>query len=273
MNLLQDYYHINENKNEFIYKNKCYQLICIDDLKEFERLYSIYLYYMNLSHIMPYTIVYNKYHQIHSCNHILFTYEQQKINIHHYLYAFIRPLPQSIYIKDIKEQWIHKSNELRKHLNKNIQTSAFIYYYTGLIEYCITLLNHILYHNPRCFIPVSLSLKHCLDNSTQLINPTSYIISSRVRHLVLLLKSQIIEVDDLVPLLNHNILTQEELYYFIACILYPHDINLNTIITLSYTKHIENINKVIKIYKKVYKVLNNKFSIVKISWLNEENML
>lgn len=278
--LLKDYYHIDYHLTHlgyFHYHDTLYYITTIKNQENFLTLYSIYNLYINQLSIKGFKIVLNIYNQYYTKDYILFQYTQTKYSLTSYLTLCLQPLylpPLSIH--HIKEQWIEKIDNIRCKINEytykdNQELTPYIQYYLGLAETSIQLINEIIKYNKKATVPLSLSFQHPITYTDyDLLNPTYYVISSRIRMIVTLLKSEIIKIDDLsifIPLLS-----LEELLYFYARLLYPSFI-FDSIIHKTFEINDHEyyrclIEKEIKLYKDVYHFLTTFISLPKIYWIN-----
>lgn len=282
--LLKTYYHIDyhlTNVGYFNYNGETYYITYIEDQQEFSYIYNIYQQYINKLSISGYTIIPNIYNEYYTNNYILFKYQPSPYSFTFYIKLCMQTLYLSpLSVKHIKETWIAKTDQSRQSLSYyntcKEQITPFIHYYLGLAETSIKLLNHLLQYNPQASLSLSLSLKTPIPFKDQdILNPNNYIISSKVRMLVLLIKSNIINTKDLYEFISQ--LSIDELYYFYARLIYPSEefnliINREYIIT-DYTFHKHIITEEIQLYNEIYTILSSYITLPKICWINNQNMV
>ena len=280
--ILKEYYHINLNINNtgyFYYNNEIYYLYSLDDINSFYTIYQLYRNYMNELSLYGYDIVLNIYNEYYSGNYVLLRYRKKEYLLSTCLIKYMQPLAVTpLFIHDIKEQWIQKIDDVRHIVSDYVfkedhEVLPVIQYYLGIGETCITLLNEILLYNKKAMIPLSLSLKYEIPFSDEdLLNPCHYMISSRPRLIVNLLKSKIINISNLSLLFQHIQLNDYEYIYLIARLLYP-SLVYNKLINHTFSicdiyLYKQKIEEEIQLYKEVYKLLESFISLPKISWIN-----
>ncbi len=286
--ILKTYYHIESDvqvKNYFTYNNHYLYLDEFENIDDFLKLYHNYSMCMKQCSLPGYTLMHNYLGEIHTLNHIVFKYNSSAFDLKNYLNVFLMPLPMRVSVDVIKEQWIEKidyvkecAKEYAYSYKQNIDVLSLIYYYCGLGENAIVLLNAILNENPKSTLSMCLSLKrNILPYVYELLNPTYYMYSTRVRHVVHLLKSHIINMKLLGELLTMQYFEQHEILYLYARMIYPSDffddiINKRVDI-YNLENHFYNIKKHMKILEELSVLLTNYRIIPKISWIQEGNMI
>jgi DhnA family fructose-bisphosphate aldolase class Ia len=193
--ILKTYYNIENDvqvKNYFSYDNHYFYLDEFENIDEFLKLYHNYWLYMKQCSLPGYTLLQNYMGEIHTLNHIVFKYNSSDFDLNAYLNVFLAPLPMRVSVDVIKEQWIEKidyvkecAKEYAYSYKNNIDVLSLIYYYCALGENAVVLLNVILNENPKSTLSMCLSLKrNILPYVYELLNPTYYMYSTRVRHVV-----------------------------------------------------------------------------------------
>ena len=99
---------------------------------------------------------------------------------------------------------------------------SLIYYYCGIAENSINILNEILIIDQEASITLSLSLTYPVQNYVyEIVNPANYTISTRPRQIVNLLRSHFITYQNIQELLESQYYDVYEIIYLYARILYP----------------------------------------------------
>lgn len=286
--ILKTYYNIESDvliKNYFTYNDQYFYLDEFEHIDEFLTIFHTYHLYMKQCHIKGYTPLYNYLGEIHTLNYIVFQYNPSSFYIQDYLKVFLSPLPMRIPVNMIKEQWIEKidfikecAKEYAYSYKQNIDVLSLIYYYSGLGENAIVLLNMILNEFPDATLSMCLSLKkNILPYTYELLNPTYYMYSTRARHIIHLLNSHIIDMTMLKEILEQYHMDKYEILYLFARMLFPSsffdDIINKRIDIYNLENHFYNITKHMHMLRELSLLLTNYITIPKISWINEENMI
>lgn len=287
--ILKMYYGIDVSLNEdgyFHYQNQLYYFCFAPDVGKFLDTYRYYRYLMHMCGIEGYSLVKNHNQDIVSQQHILLMYHSGTFAFSSYLQVFMQPLPyQKMKIRDIKEQWIHKIDCVREHVQdyaysfKHDQDMiSLIYYYCGIAENSINILNEILIIDQEASITLSLSLTYPVQNYVyEIVNPANYTISTRPRQIVNLLRSHFITYQNIQELLESQYYDVYEIIYLYARILYPSTFfdqflkkQLSTQDIQNYYFHLEEERNM---YKEMMDILSFYVTLPKISWINDNNMV
>lgn len=288
-NILKMYYGIDEQIQEPGYFSHQQQLYYICYVEDVSRFLDIYRYYRYMLHTMGYSgfqIVKNHNQDIVSSHYVLIVYERTEFAFPSYLQISLQPMTfQKMYIRDIKEQWIHKIDCIREEV-KNYAYSfkhdqeviSLIYYYCGIAENSINILNNILSIDQNATIPLCLSLKYPIQNYVyDILNPFHYTLSSRARHIVCLLKSQLITCENIQELIEAHYFDVYELIYLYARILYPstffEQVFLKKLTSQTVQYYYSHISEEKRIYQEMMDILSFYVTLPKISWINGKNML
>jgi len=287
--ILKLYYGIQEDVNPpqyFHYQDQLYYFSYLQNPHAFLEVFQYYRYLVQLCQCPRYSLVKNYNEDVISYQHVLLAYHETDFHIHQYLNAFLQPLPQKkLMISQVKEQWICKIDSVKELVKQyaysfkhNPELVSLIYYYTGLGENCINILNEILSIHKEASIMMGLALEHTItDYVYDLLNPMNYVMSSRMRHIVYLLRSQLLSYDMLEQLLESYYFDVYEILYFYARLFFPSHF-FNEILSQQMTKErIEEyflyIEKERKMYVEVTRILSFYVSLPKISWINRKNMI
>ena len=286
--ILKTYYNIDANaniKNYFLYNQNYYYIDKFENIDEFLRIYHLYQMNMKQCQLAGYTLIQNTLGDIHTLNHVLLQYQSFPLQLERYLHVFLSPLPMSLSVKNIKEQWIEKIDYIKECTKEyaysykaNIDIVSLIYYYCGVAESAVILLNNILQENPNATLSMCLSLKrNILPYNYELLNPTYYMYSTRIRHLMHLYKSHIVDIDLLKILLDLHYFEKHEIDYLYARMLYPSEFFDDVIYKRLDISHLENhfynVKKYMNMMQELTNLLTNYITIPKISWIQQKNML
>jgi hypothetical protein len=266
----------------FVYNYSKYYIGIVNN--DFFTIYSYYDYMVHMLNINGYKIIENCFHQVISENCIVLSFDDENIDMNLYLKESLKTIPfNCLYIKDIKESWILKIDTIRNEISKysygnhyDKDLNALIYYYLGLAENGVSLLNEILNINDAK-IPLSLSLKHQIKTINDLLNPCFYSISSKAKHIYCLIDSHFIHSYHLKQLIDQSYFDVFELLYLYARMFYP---SLFFDCILDEKMNDEMIQYFLKKYKielqnicNMKKLLTRYISLPKISWIENKNML
>lgn len=287
LRVLKDYYRIEVDyiENGYFQYNHLYYYIMMCD-EQFLSLYSHYDFMIHLLNIKGYRIVKNCFNQIFSQNYVLFCYENETVDIKQYLTISLKNIPNNeLFINQIKEGWIQKIDMVRNEICKysysfqyDRDLNALMHYYCGLAENGIGVLNEIIKIQKNARLPLSLSLKQKIEPYFyQLLNPSNYTISTRSKHVLYLLKSQIISFDDFVEVIEQSYFHVYELLYLYARAFYCPDF-FNCVLSdcisdkmISY--YLMEYKEDLEFLKKLRKVLTKFISLPEISWIEQKNMI
>ncbi len=155
---------------------------------------------------------------------------------------------------------------------------SLIYYYCGIAENSINILNEILIIDQEASITLSLSLTYPVQNYVyEIVNPANYTISTRPRQIVNLLRSHFITYQNIQELLESQYYDVYEIIYLYARILYPSTFfdqflkkQLSTQDIQNYYFHLEEERNM---YKEMMDILSFYVTLPKISWINDNNMV
>lgn len=270
----------------FTYQNQLYYFCYIADVKGFLDIYHYYRYVMHVCGCEGYSIVKNHNQDIVSSQHILFIYHQTKFSFPYYLDVILQPTTfQKIKIIDIKEQWIQKIDCMRASVKdyaysfKHDQDMiSLIYYYCGIGENAINILNEILMIDESASVSLSLSLIHPVNNYIyEILNPINYTFSTRARQIVCLLRSHLLTYENVQELLESQYYDVYEIIYLFARVLYPSSFfdqvlgkQMSDQQIQEYYFHMEEEREM---YQKMMKILSFYVTLPKISWISEQNVI
>lgn len=258
--------------------NHYFVMKCDSSFLEVFKLYEFMVHALNKN---GYRIVRNKYNRIMSDCYMVFSYEDEYIDIDNYVYYTSMPL-QTYYLQvsTIKERWIDKVDCVRKEVSKysysfqyDKDLNALIHYYCGMAETAISLLNEIIAINKKANLPLCLSLRHKIGNcSCEILNPGYYDISTRSRHFLNLFKSEIVSFDDLETIMKRCCITHIELMYMFARSLYCSEffdyIMQGNIETNRNCIFLNNVKKEQRFIKELKERLIKFISLPEISWID-----
>ncbi|MEG0593095.1 MAG: hypothetical protein RR512_07245 [Coprobacillus sp.] len=287
--ILKMYYGMDiaiENPGYFYYQNQLYYIYEVNDIQGFLEVYRYYRYLMYQCHCEGYHIVKNSNQDIISSRYILFMYSQGEFDFSVYLEASLQPsLPQRMNICDIKEQWIYKIDCVKEKVKEyaysfkhDQDVISLIYYYCGIAENSINILNEILNINKQASIAISLSLSKPIQNYIyELLNPTYYVFSTREKHIICLLESHLIQYSTIQELLESHYFDVYEIIYLFARTLYPSQFfeyilyhKVENEVIQNYYCHLQEEKNM---YKEIMNILSFYVTLPKISWINGENMV
>lgn len=287
--ILKNYYNIDISIDEpgyFHYLGSLYYIEHVKNFQQFLTIYQLYRYTMHSLHIQAYKIVPNVHQNMISQSYVLCVYQSSAVDFYQYLHIILQPVRISpIPIKNIKEQWIEKIDCCRE-CAKNYAYSfkhdqdilSLIYYYCGVGENSVNILNHILSLQQDATIPLSLALNHPIQNYMyELLNPFYYTISSRSREIIHLLQSQLIDLSQIKMILESEYFDIFEMIYLFARTLYPstffQQLLSSQLDNQSVQKYYSLLEQEKLLYSKMRDLLSIYVTLPKINWINEENMV
>lgn len=281
---LKMYYHMDchlHSTGYFYIEKQLYYLFYIPDPHEFLNRYHYYRYLMHQCGVQGYDIVKNIYQELLTQNYVLLLYHKEPLSIERYIQQtmMVYPFPK-MKVQQIKEQWICKIDQAREKakdyaysFKHDQDILSLIYYYCGLAENSINILNYLLQIDNQATLPVSLSLSQPgFQYIYELINPCSYIFSTRMRHLACLMKSQMLTFSQLQQLLESHYFDVYEIIYFYARMLYPSHFfycllcgNLDEKMTSFFYQQMKQEREM---YYQIFHILSFYVTLPKISWIN-----
>ncbi len=288
-NILRLYYnlYVDHIQDGYFYDHDClYYIFYIKDVQPFLEIYYCYRYEIELCGLAGYTIVENIYQEVVSQNCIVLKYQQSPFDFMTYLNIFLQPLslPKMKIIQN-KERWIQKidcvkakSKDYAYSFKHDQNVLSLIYYYCGLAENSITILNHILSLNQNASVSLCLSLKHPIHNRIhELLNPAYYVFSSQAKHLTCLLESGILNEKYLTYIMTPKLFNVYEMLYFYARFLYSGTFFNHMMTCRLQTQDVQYYYQELKSqkqnYEYIYRILSNYIRVPKISWLYDEFMV
>lgn len=288
-NILKMYYGMDvsvECAGYFYYQNQLYYLYEGTDIQAFLDVYRYYRYLMHQCQLNGYHIIKNNNQDIISSNYILLLYTQDEFDFSIYLENILQPvLPQKMNIIDIKEQWICKIDCVKEKVKdyaysfKHDQdVISLIYYYCGIAENSINILNEIINIDKKASISISLSLSKPIQNYVyEILNPAYYTFSTREKQIICLLESHLIQYQDIESILETQYFDVYEIIYLFARTLYPSQFfeyilfhKVEDEVIQNYYCHLEEEKEM---YKEIMNILSFYVTLPKISWINGENMV
>jgi hypothetical protein len=274
LEILQRFYQIylDYESDYFTYQGKQYYLCQINN---FTNYYESYIHALNL---IGFQVVYNCFNRPVSMNHILYTYQNEQYNLERFIIQSLIPLNQKINILKVKESWCkildEAKNKIGNHASRINHFEHFIvlsYYYQGLGECAISILNQIKEKE------LLSGIEHFIfeDRYETLCAPGNLVIASRIKDLSAAYKNQLITINQLEEYINYIRLSNDELIYLYARLLFP-DIFFKNVIkedcndSLMKKKLLniyQNIDNEKRIIKDAYQMLYNYVNIPYIPWL------
>ena len=282
--LLKMYYHIDcslDSTGYFYVGGQLYYLSLVQEPKDFLNRYHYYRYLMHQCGMKGYEIVRNIYQELFTQGYVLLLYQKDHFSLKQYIHQtmMIYRFPK-LKVQQIKEQWICKIDQAREKVKdyaysfKHDQDIiSLIYYYCGLGENSINILNYILQIDKQASLPVSLSLAQpFFEYVYELLNPCCYIFSTRMRHLSCLVSSQIITYVQLQNILETHYFDVYEIIYLYARMLYPSYFFECLLQGLLDEKKVPFFYQQMKqsqdMYAQMFRILSFYVTLPKISWIN-----
>lgn len=226
-NFLQQYYQIYVDEimdGYFSYQGNHYYLS-----RERQKRNILYQSYMNQLGLRGFKPVLNCFGLYESDGWILYRYQQEYYDVHDVLQLSLQPLQnKNIYLKDVKNRWCHLIDEARhrisRHaskLNHNEYYVVLSYYYQGIGETAITLLNDLLKRHRDA--TVFMGYEHLVfqNEYAMICNPDCFIFSSRSRDLANAYLSGTISIEQLHDYMIRYQMDYVELHYFFIRCLFP----------------------------------------------------
>lgn len=283
LDILARYYQIylNElNDHYFVYEGKCYYLATLPIENEVCDLYNKYILDLNVSGFFE---VVNCYNSVFSEGCVLYTFVMQNINIDRYLYLSGQPLEdKTVSLDNIKQRWCMKVDDVRacvgKHASRIALNEYYVilsYYYQGMAENAVQVLNWIMMNNDSKKIPLGLQHIVCTQKYASIVNPHNLIISSRTRDILMLYKNRYVSLLDVENFIKQHDLLPIELQYMFARILFPSEIFSlimdNNIEDVELKKQLRwcynNLHSDMVLILDLFQLLSNYVSLPEIKWL------
>lgn len=220
LDILQRFYQISLDKESdyFEYHGQLYYFNKVNNFTNY------YRYYVNTLGLNGFQVVMNCFNHPVSMDYVLYTYQIENYFLDRFINLSLQSINKTIEIKKIKESWCtildQAKSKLGNYASRISHFEHFIilfYYYQGLGETAISILNII---NEEVF---HLGVEHfCFNNCYEdLCNPNNLIFASRIKDLVSSYKKGIIDVGQLDNYIKSGNLTNNELIYLYARLLFP----------------------------------------------------
>jgi hypothetical protein len=229
LDILSRYYQIyiqDINESYFIYESTLYYLsgtVLSNDMLEHYQNYLLQL------QMQGYYIVNNCFGHSSSEGHILYRYEPEVYAIAIIMQQSLQCIPDEYAsLKIIKSSWCSIIDDTRirvskyaARMNHNEHYVILSYYYQGLAENVISMINEILEYYPDDRLP--LGYEHILweDSYDILFNPHNFIISTRVRDIALAYQQECISINDIEGLIQRRIFSEIEVVYLYIRVIFP----------------------------------------------------
>ncbi|WP_249029809.1 hypothetical protein [Tannockella kyphosi] len=219
-----------------------YYLITIDSLEEDYFVYQNQNYYLSNKQIHSFVLNYYEYYldklgvggflQVKNCygnfdseGYVLYCYQAYDIELERYFFLTSMMIPKELLdIKEIKQQWCLMIDEARASISKhassiqlNEQFVVLSYYYQGLAEHAVQIINLIEYAK----IPTSIQHRIVKPLYRYIVAPDNLIVSSRVRDIALCYKQGDIGEEKLKEYIEQFYYSKEEMIYLYARVLFP----------------------------------------------------
>lgn len=283
LEILARYYQIHVDHIDskfFTYQNK--QYFITDTIIE-PMLMQYYVQYINTMQVPGFQIIHNCFGNIQSEGYCLYSYHEQEYDFIEVVTLSLKKIEkQTTSIKIIKESWSNIIDDARKavashasRINHNEYYVILSYYYQGMAENAINILNEILKVDPRAILPVGLEHVYCSNRYEYLFNPHNVLISTRVRDIALYYKNGYITIKMMQYYISISDFTQIELMYLYARVIFPSE--FFTLILNGIQSEIALKEKLIVTYNnleiekqriiELYQCLKNYVYIPKIHWL------
>lgn len=229
LEILARYYQIHLDQlesNFFVYQNQ--QYFIIDVILE-PMLMQYYVQYINTMQVQGFQIVNNCFGNVQSEGCSLYIYQEQEYDFNQVISLSLKKIEkQTTNIKVIKESWSNIIDDARRsvashasRINHNEYYVILSYYYQGMAENAINILNEILKVDPRATLPVGLEHTYCSNQYLHLFNPHNLLISTRIRDLALYYKNKYITIETIHYYISIGDFTQIELMYLYARVVFP----------------------------------------------------
>lgn len=229
LDILSRYYQIYLDEmgdSYFVYENKLYflsdRILSNDELTQ----YQTYLYHMQMQ---GYHIIRNCFGHTESEGYMLYTYEPEVYSLSGIFQQSFQVLTgEYASLNKIKSSWCRIIDDARSavakyasRINHNEYYVILSYYYQGLAENIICVINETLTRFPDERLPLGYEHVMFEDNYDVLFNPTNFIISTRVRDIAMAYQQQFITIDVLEQWIQTNILSELEIVYLYIRVLFP----------------------------------------------------
>lgn len=282
LKILSRYYQINITElldNYFVYNQQHYYLATTPLQDGIEENYNNYIMQLNVS---GFSVVVNCYNNIFSEGCVLYTFNLQTIDANKFLITAGNVNDKRTSIESIKQQWCNKIDDARLSICKyasrvslNEYYVILSYFYQGMAENAVIVLNHIIQNNKSTLLPVNLQHTICNTMYNYIVNPHNLIIAPRTRDIIMLYKSNNISLIDIREFIYNNKLSDVEIQYMYARILYPSEFfgmvfsknideaELKSSLRWCYNNLNNEMNKIIALYD----LLSEFVFLPKINWI------
>lgn len=229
LDILSRYYQIyleDIGEGYFVYDNKLYYLSDTVLPKKALEHYEQYLYTMQMQ---GFFIVRSCFGHLESEGHVLYTYEPEPYSIPTILEQSFEYIPDEFAtLKVIKNSWCNIIDDARgrvakyaSRINHNEYYVILSYYYLGIAENVISIVNTILTQYPDDRLPLGYEHLTFDDTFDELFNPCNFIISTRIRDVAMAYHQQCISIDEINAWVKKNVFTELEVMYLYVRVLFP----------------------------------------------------
>lgn len=229
LDILSRYYQIyldDMGDAYFVYENKLYFLSDRILTNEEVTQYQTYLYHMKMQ---GYLIIRNCFGHTESEGYMLYGYEPEAYSLSTVFQQSFQVITgEYASLSKIKSSWCRIIDDARSavakyasRINHNEYYVILSYYYQGLAENIICVINETLLRFTDERLPLGYEHATFEDSYDVLFNPTNFIISTRVRDIAMAYQQQCITIEVLEQWIQMNILSELEIVYLYIRVLFP----------------------------------------------------
>lgn len=256
LEILARYYQIHLEQFEgpfFMYQGQSYFLTNsnIDPM-----ILQYYPYYLRDLQIQGYQLVTNCFGKQQSEGYLLYMYQEETYSLEEVLVLSLKAMEkQSTTIVVIKESWGNIIDDARasvashaSRINHNEYYVILSYYYQGMAENAISILNEILKVDPKASLPVGMQHVHCKNEYRYICNPHNLLISTRIRDLALYYKNHHITIETVRYYLMSGQFSTIEIMYLYARVVFPSEF---------FTLILNNVHNEVVLKERLITIYNN----------------
>lgn len=229
LEILSRYYQIHlDNLDEafFTYQGMYYFITNQPLQPMIKEYYNLYL--MDIQ-VQGFQIVVNCFGNTESEGHMLYIMQEQQYDFQQIILQSLKTITgQTTRVCDIKMSWCNMIDNVRglvgshaSRINHNEYYVILSYYYQGMAENAILVINEILKQDNRAVLPVGIEHMVCQNEYRYLCNPHNLLISTRIRDIALFYQKQQITIEQVEYYIQYAGLSSVEIMYLYARVLFP----------------------------------------------------
>lgn len=229
LEILSRYYQIHLDSLEeeyFVYQDMYYYITNQPMQPMIKEYYSLYLTDVQMQ---GFQIVVNCFGNVESEGYMLYIIQEEEYSFQQVMLQSFKTISgQTTKVCDIKFSWCNIIDNVRglvgshaSRINHNEYYVILSYYYQGMAENAILVINEIVKQDSRAVLPVGIEHMICLNEYRYLCNPHNLLVSTRIRDIALFYQKQQITIEEVEYYIQYAGLSSVEIMYLYARVLFP----------------------------------------------------